>query len=938
MPERKIKKKIIPQMFDVRPVDEAGNLDLERIGRVRPVMKIGSNAPGKEKAVIRPQRSARLVNDVSLPVFDHAKAEADRFRNFIEEEKRSSTSELFRKYSVPESFEYAPRKTAPNPTPQKEYYFQEDEDYLIEERLSGFDSSRMNPIEDDYFGNQPKATANDFYENRLSFEKPTRHERTPVDMSGVYASLLVPVRLFKAVLALSLGFVQAVSLGISGTFKVLRRVLSGMKRMILGTAEGVSDMTGSIFAPPAYSYAFSKYSPKQHLGVFSAASFVILIAIFGMNLFSRGMKIKSMAMNDGNIAYANLIQAKDGMKDRDFNAASLKFDEAYGHFSEISNDVNSLGAVIIESSRFIPFLSKLSTGAHLAAAGKDISKIGSLTTDLLDSLNGIKNPLNSDDSVSYLDMFNESNKKVEEISSSMKDLESNLDKVNLDDIPEAQRSKFTELKKKLPDINSFLASYNQESRIFADILGGNGPRKYLFLFQNNQEMRATGGFIGTYATLDIFNGHIKKFFVDGIFNPDGQLREKIIPPAPIQKISAAWSLHDSNWFPDFPKSAEKAAWFYEKTGGPTVDGVITMTPTVMQRLLEITGPIEMPDYGVTVDKDNFLETIQQEVEVDYDKDLNQPKKILADLAPKILDRIFNARNVSDITKTMNILVDSLNEKHILIYSRNYDIEKILSDNGWSGEILDTDKDYLSVINTNINGYKTDGVVDQKIEHEAEIQDDGSIVDKVTITRHHNGGDAEYEWWNKVNADYMRVYVPKGSKLISVSGQTREFDSPPVDYAALGFKKDSQLQMEEDSTTIDEESGTRISEDSGKTVFGNWVYVSPRETAAITYSYLLPFKIDTNLTTKPADTYSLLVQKQSGSVKSDFSSKIVYPDFYENIWKFPEQNSDSLSELPQGKAGLENKSDLSLDNFIGMAFRKKNDSGSGNIMDIKNVFK
>ncbi|HBR71803.1 MAG TPA: hypothetical protein DEA27_03310, partial [Candidatus Moranbacteria bacterium] len=32
-------------------------------------------------------------------------------------------------------------------------------------------------------------------------------------------------------------------------------------------------------------------------------------------------------------------------------------------------------------------------------------------------------------------------------------------------------------------------------------------------------MRATGGFIGTYGLLDISNGHVRDFFIDGIFNP-----------------------------------------------------------------------------------------------------------------------------------------------------------------------------------------------------------------------------------------------------------------------------------------------------------------------------------------------------------------------------------------------------------------------------------
>jgi hypothetical protein len=416
--------------------------------------------------------------------------------------------------------------------------------------------------------------------------------------------------------------------------------------------------------------------------------------------------------------------------------------------------------------------------------------------------------------------------------------------------------------------------------------------------------------------LDIFNGRVNKFFIDGIFNPDGQLREKIIPPKPIQKISAAWSLHDSNWFPDFPVSAEKAIWFYEKTGGPTVDGVITMTPDVMKKLLKISGPIEMPDYEVTIDENNFTQEIQYEVEVDYDKDLNQPKKILADLAPKILDKIFNEKNVASLAKTLDILLESLSEKQILLYSKNYEIEKKISENGWSGQILNTQKDYLSVINSNINGFKTDGIVSENIEHTAEIQDDGSIIDTLTITRQHKGGDSKYEWFNKVNADYMRVYVPKGSVLISAEGQTREFNSPPLDYRALNFKNYPQVKLEEEGIKIDESSGTRIYEDAGKTVFANWVYVSPKEKVVVKYTYLLPFKLTMSESDKPADTYSLLAQKQSGSLGAKFSSNVVYPENYRIIWRYPEVMLEKNSQ----ETRLE--TDLSKDRLTGLVFTNK----------------
>ena len=477
------------------------------------------------------------------------------------------------------------------------------------------------------------------------------------------------------------------------------------------------------------------------------------------------------------------------------------------------------------------------------------------------------------------------------------------------------KDKFSLLKRVLPEVNLVLNDFLKEEKIFTDVLGGNGARKYLFLFQNNQEMRPTGGFIGSYAILDISHGRVRKFFIDGIFNPDGQLKENIVPPVPIQKISAGWSLHDSNWFPDFPVSAEKAIRFYERTGGPTVDGVITMTPTVLKKLLKVTGPIELSEYGITINEENFSEKIQYETEVGYDKELNQPKKILADLAPKILDKIFNQGNLSNVAETMNIILESLSEKHILIYSKNWEIEKSLSENGWTGEILKTKKDYLSVINTNINGFKTDGVVEEKISHSAEIKEDGSIVDTVIIVREHKGGNTPYDWWNRVNVDYMRVYVPKGSKLLSAEGQTREVNSPPLDYDALKFKRDPQVEMEEESIEIDEESGTRVYEDSEKTVFANWVYVSPQETVKIKYQYLLPFKVD--FSQKLMDSYSILFQKQSGSLGSRLDFELILPEKYKIIWNYPETLKNENFSEQKKKFNL--GTDLTKDKFMAIAF-------------------
>lgn len=352
--------------------------------------------------------------------------------------------------------------------------------------------------------------------------------------------------------------------------------------------------------------------------------------------------------------------------------------------------------------------------------------------------------------------------------------------------------------------------------------------------------------------------------------------------------------------------------FYEKTGGPTVDGIMTLTPTVIERLLAVTGPIPMPEYGVTIDADNFMTAVQEEVEVKYDKEQNQPKKILADLAPMLLDRLFQTKNPALILSSAEALSRGLDERHILLYSRNPEAQRLIDSAGWSGRLLSTTGDYLSVVHTNLNGYKTDGVIDEFIEHRAHIHADGSVVDTVRITRKHMGGETPYEWWNKVNSDYLRVYVPEGSELLSAKGHTYEFPIDPIDYDTLGFRRDADVEREERATMLHAESGTRVSRESGKTVFGNWVYVSPGESVTVEYSYRLPFKVSPG-NTEPA-SYSALFQKQAGSMGSDLRHTLSFPESFVPIW------NTSGSDLTGRE--LVSTAELSTDSYSGAVFMKR----------------
>lgn len=649
---------------------------------------------------------------------------------------------------------------------------------------------------------------------------------------------------------------------------------------------------------------------------FSGAGIAIFMIIFSARFFSYGFQVKDEVKVKGISVVKDLEKIKSNFQDKNFSQLISDFEKMQTDINKINQDLEVVEGGLPAFVNKLPFISKYSSAKNLLEAGEEISKALIIVSELGEEFSDLENPLNSskeNQKVSLGNFFLNLEDQTQKIEEYLEIANDKIKGVDIEDLPIEYQKEAQVLKEKFPQILFFANQFNQKQAIFKDLLGYHGPRKYLVLFQNNHEIRATGGFVGSYGILSVHDGNIDEFFIDGIFNPDGQLYTKVIPPKPIQKISTAWSTHDANWFPNFPDSAEKIAWFYEKTGGATVDGIITVTPTVLEKLLEFVGPIEMEEYQVTIDSDNFMKLIQKEVEVDYDKEDNKPKQVLADLAPKIFEKLFSSESLSDFPQLLSILSESLEEKHILINSENSDIQKIVSDLGWSGEVLETPKDYLMVVNSNINGYKTDGVIDQKIEHQIEIQPDGSIFDTVTIERIHNGGSLEYDWWNKVNANYMRVYVPLGSELMEASGYTREVVEPPVNYDKLGFVSDDLVSKLEDSIEIDQETGTEIWEENGKTVFGNWVYVSPQEKVKVVYKYKLPFKVLPNKEIEKMDNYSVLYQKQSGINTSVLNSELILNSDQEIFWQYPEtiQERNNL---------LEYNTNLEKDRFMGVVIK------------------
>ncbi|MEX2145168.1 MAG: DUF4012 domain-containing protein [Candidatus Spechtbacterales bacterium] len=570
-------------------------------------------------------------------------------------------------------------------------------------------------------------------------------------------------------------------------------------------------------------------------------------------------------------AYSYMNSGKNALEKLETDEAKEYFLKAEDEFTAIEEGFGFLPVQTLNLATVFPFQSKFSSAAHLIKAGKQFSKAGYEIASALASLKRLPSGSGSiQEQSNFTDNLVIASTHIKEAKNYISGAESHLSRVRPEDVPASFEGEILNLQNYSGYVEELFDEALSSLDVLLSFLGHQEEKVYMIAFQNSSELRATGGFMGTYGLLYLNKGSIKELNIDGIYNPDGQLSVNIIPPKPLQYVTPNFGTRDANWFFDFPLSAEKIMEMFIKTGGPESDGVIGITPSIVENLLRLTGPIEMPEYGVTLDANNFLELVQQEVEQDYDRELNRPKQILTDLAPILLEKLEKSDKQIEV---LNILFEGLGYKDIMLYSKDKNVQKFLEEKNWDGGIEmarsseSVINDYLAVVFSNIGGWKTDRYMDTEVDTVTEIDDNGDIIRTVIISRRHNGGSTPYKWYNRPNYGYMRIYVPEGSELLSAEGFSEEPDYINTNYAKERYVIDPMVAQIETTLYKHNESNTDIFVESEKTVFGNWMLVPAGERKFAQIKYKLPQKANLKVM-----SYNLTIQKQSG-LPVDYSGSV-----------------------------------------------------------------
>lgn len=599
---------------------------------------------------------------------------------------------------------------------------------------------------------------------------------------------------------------------------------------------------------------------------------IIVALIFGFTAFS--------AKNSGEKAINNLETARANLEDFDFENAAINFTLAKESLHSAGRNLNLLGLNLTALFKGIPGLNKVSSAKDLINAGEELAKAGeelSVSLDRLSKTNFVSYFGFNGEEKESLSIFVDSFKKpILQAQIHIQNANDALSGVKNDIIPEDKKELFADLKSKLPLFEGFVKDAVEYSNFLSSVIGEGGSRKYLVLFQNTSELRATGGFPGSYALVTLDKGYFQDVFVDDVYNPDGQIKEKIIPPQQLQHITPNWGMRDANWFADFPTSAAKIIEFYKKgSGGVDVDGVFSMTPDIITSILEVTGGIYLPEYDVTLDADNFVDTVQKEVEYGEREEGVHSKVILTDFTPLFLEKLSDLSQDKWV-EVSNILLDGLSKKQILAYFADPRLQKVAVKNEFAGEVKNLAGDYLSVIHSNVKGSKADAYTDTFMKLDTVIES-GKPKHTLTITRKHNGGNTELGFYNRQNPDYVRVLVPKGSELISIKGADNVDYRPLISYNNSGFVKDPDLERYED-TIERSRNNIYFLEESGKDVFAFWLVTDPGKEKTVTLEYTTPVRVDGD--------YKIYIQKQSGTIGQKLEYSFVVPSNLNLIYKSP----------------------------------------------------
>ena len=251
-------------------------------------------------------------------------------------------------------------------------------------------------------------------------------------------------------------------------------------------------------------------------------------------------------------------------------------------------------------------------------------------------------------------------------------------------------------REKIVGINDTFQQANAFAPLVGTLLGVDGERTYLIAAQNSAEIRSSGGFPGSMGTLKINNGAIS---LDDFATVYDMLTDTT--PSSVQFTEAEVALfgnwmtvpRDAGFDPDFPTVANIWATSYTARTGNSVDGVIGITPCVVQKILAITGPIKLSN-GTELNGQNATKVLQHDLYWKYlsgtpTESGNQIcDALFAEAADLSFKNLIGNMNSETLMKFATLMMECMQSRETMLWLTNETDQVTIQEIGWSGS-LDT---------------------------------------------------------------------------------------------------------------------------------------------------------------------------------------------------------------------------------------------------------
>jgi hypothetical protein len=411
--------------------------------------------------------------------------------------------------------------------------------------------------------------------------------------------------------------------------------------------------------------------------------------------------------------------------------------------------------------------------------------------------------------------------------------------------------------------------------ILARRLSDQQPFTALVLAQNNDELRATGGFITAVARLQIdAAGKVDLVFLNSyaVDNPERVLLHPAAPAAmQLYMKLPLWVFRDANWSPDYPTTARQAAALYALDNDVTPDMIIGVNLNVVRDLTDALAPLKVEGVADPLDGSSVLDQMRRAWNITPETYTDaESKDFLKPFMAALIDAIRQASPTTQ-AKALAAVAKSLDSRDIMLFSTQDEIQDAIKRCGWDGAQhtpAQNKHDYLMWVESNVGYNKVGPNIRRKVTHHVSLVDPTTPFAQATLQLENinpavscaeNAGTGSGTYEQRMVVCYwalLRAYLPAGATLLN-------HNLTPIPAGSMFTRADTSG------------AASLYPDGASRSVIEGLALIPAAESHAITFTVRLPEQI----IQKNEDgtfTYRLLIQRQAGVAPYPFALIIDLP--------------------------------------------------------------